>query len=409
MQNRNRYFRALRLAVLTLCAACSLNTLEPALSESSPIHSDEEVVLFPTFSTVSGDGWTLPIHGWIFEPERNSIRRRLLLSALCRSLELTEVECDAEIFKYRARYFLVDNERGKHIRFQIGGRSAVANPSGKEGHFHGALNATAAEVLGWQTAESRDALTVSVSTGDNSIGADSTGTASDSIGSLPGERKFAGFVIPLQSTGLTVISDIDDTLKVSNVGNKKDLLRNTFTRPFSAVPQMAPLLQALAQRGAAFHYLSASPWQLYVPLEEFLSASGFPKGIFHLKEFRWADSRFFDLFNSPISYKTPILRELLAVFPRRHFLLLGDSGEKDPEIYADLSRQFPAHSIRILIREVAAAPMTQERCESAFRSLPPETWRTFTDSDVASAEKLDSLIDFAERVPPSNNSNRDQS
>jgi hypothetical protein len=62
-----------------------------------------------------------------------------------------------------------------------------------------------------------------------------------------------------------------------------------------------------ANEGAQFHYVSASPWQLYPALAEFRRTNGFPAGTFHLKTFRWKDESFFDLVQSLLEYKLGVL------------------------------------------------------------------------------------------------------
>jgi phosphatidate phosphatase APP1 len=71
----------------------------------------------------------------------------------------------------------------------------------------------------------------------------------------------------LAPRGLSVFSDIDDTIRVSHVQDRAALLRGTFLEPFRPVRGMAALYRAWSDDGAQFHYLSATPWQLYVALE----------------------------------------------------------------------------------------------------------------------------------------------
>jgi phosphatidate phosphatase APP1 len=154
------------------------------------------------------------------------------------------------------------------------------------------------------------------------------------------------------------------------------LVRNTFCRPFQPVPGMAALYQSWTlSHGAAFHYVSASPWQLYLPLAALVCSNGFPAGTFHLKQFRVKDDTFFDLFQSPETFKLGAIEPLLARFPRRQFVLVGDSGEQDPEIYADLARRHPAQIRRIHIRDVTGEPADAARYLETFRGLPPALWR----------------------------------
>ncbi|HKS36694.1 MAG TPA: App1 family protein, partial [Verrucomicrobiae bacterium] len=132
---------------------------------------------------------------------------------------------------------------------------------------------------------------------------------------------------------------------------------------------------------ARFHYVSASPWQLYLPLAEFVRTNGFPEGTFHLKPFRVKDESFFDLFKSPEHYKPGVIEPLLKRFPGRRFVLVGDSGERDPEIYGALARRFPDQVKRVLIRDVTGEGPDAARYQKAFRDVPRERWVIFEKPD----------------------------
>jgi hypothetical protein len=350
------------------------------MAQHSSISSDERILFFPTYGWQrdGDDGtWTFPIHGWVYEPEEDSIRRRLLLNSLCHSLSLSDEACGTDIFVSRAQYFLADNERGKSIPIEIINQVTLSGLSGNEGHFRAELRITASQL---------ELLRISSEGGWIRFRARTK----------PGDdRIFEGRTLPLERSGLSVISDIDDTIKDSRVNNRKELLNNTFVRPFRPIPGMAELYRAWAAKGAAFHYLSASPWQLYAPLAEFLARERLPEGSFHLKEFRWKDSRFFDLFTSPEKWKTPILESILETFPNRRYLFVGDSGEKDPEIYGEIARRFPKHDIRILIREFPGVPLDTVRRAAAFSFLAPERWRIVDDATIQSEPSRERLTEFA--------------
>jgi phosphatidate phosphatase APP1 len=182
----------------------------------------------------------------------------------------------------------------------------------------------------------------------------------------------------LDSQGVSVISDIDDTIKVSDVLDKSALLKNTFCRPFKPVGGMAEVYRAWETSHAArFHYVTASPWQLYVPLSDFTRSNNFPAGTWHMKDFRVKDRSVLELFASPERYKPGVIEPLLKRFPRRQFVLVGDSGEKDPEIYGALARKYPKQIRRIFIRDVTGESAESDRYAKAFARLPRERWRIF--------------------------------
>ncbi|MCA9270735.1 MAG: App1 family protein, partial [Planctomycetales bacterium] len=131
----------------------------------------------------------------------------------------------------------------------------------------------------------------------------------------------------------------------------------------------------------AFHYVSSSPWQLYGPLQQLLSSEGFPPGAFHLKNLRFRDPSVLRLVVARRLPKRRTIFTILKTFPQRRFVLVGDSGEKDPEIYGDMARKFPSQVKRIFIRNVAERPLTFSRAEKAFRNLPARLCKVYRESE----------------------------
>ena len=326
------------------------------------LKDDEVVVLYPALARPDGDRWDVDVHGIVYEPERQT----LLTSVMRRALGLDEDEMTAAeraIWRERSRYFLVDNERGKQLELRLAGRRFALGTSAANGHFQGTLRLAAAELPGGGPGQAGTGVTWRCELGSPG---------------RPG-RSVAMPVLFLADTGVSVISDIDDTIKVSEVLDRDALLRNTFCRPFQPVPGLAPVYRRWADGGAQFHYLTASPWQLYLPLSEFVRSNGFPAGTFHMKNFRLKDGSFTSLFQSPERYKPQVIEELLRRFPRRRFVLVGDSGEKDPEIYGGVARQHPERVEGILIRDVTGDAPGGARYRKAFEKVPAERWQVFKD------------------------------
>jgi phosphatidate phosphatase APP1 len=192
-------------------------------------------------------------------------------------------------------------------------------------------------------------------------------------------RDFRGRLQLIQSNGVSIISDVDDTIKHSNVSNRRDLFRNTFTKSFSPVNGMPELYQDCAKAGAVFHFVSGSPWQLYEPLREFCRAEGYPDGSFHLKRFRFREAAR-KLRRSPQKlYKQATIEPILAAFPQRKFVLIGDSGEQDPDIYGHFLRESPDQIVGIFIRAIRGETREAERIRHAFAGTDPDRWCLYTD------------------------------
>jgi len=331
-----------------------------SIHASSEIKSDEIVTFFPTigYPNAHKTEWTLQIHGWIYEPEWSGDLREFTHFL---GLNNGDTFAEDKLFQERKRAFFVDNQRGKKISIQLGNKLYPLDPSTENGHFYGILHLSTHEVMQLranQTEKNRLSFTAITRPKDTRI--------------------FKGEVQLLEEQGISVISDIDDTVKISNVRDKKALLANTFTHPFQAVEGMATLYQAWSQQGAEFHYVSASPWQLYPALADFLAQSHFPLGSFHLRSFRWKDGDFFNLFKSSQPHKLESIQSLIQTGPHRRFILVGDSGEQDPEIYANIARNHPQAIVKILIRE--ASSESESRYQTAFKDLPTSLWQVFKNT-----------------------------
>jgi hypothetical protein len=326
----------------------------------SDVRADERVIFFPTAARWSNDEqlWLAPIHGWVFEPEANSLLRASLVVALRKAMGLDAQEPASAIFRQRLGAFLADNQRGKQVTIVVGAEAHRLPASGPDGHFEGTIGLVAA--------------TAQRLASDGRIPFRMLTDAAD-------PRVFAGVVYLVPPTGVTVISDVDDTIKISDVQDKPEMLRNTFLRQFSAVPGMAELYRRWAVMGIQFHFLSNSPWQLYEPLQEFTAGAGFPSATFDLQRFRLKDSSMLNLLADPVEAKRPRLQWILRAYPQRRFILVGDSGERDPEVYGEIARQFPGQVLRVLIRDVTQEPPAAARYQKAFSGLPPELWQLFRD------------------------------
>ena len=169
----------------------------------------------------------------------------------------------------------------------------------------------------------------------------------------------APFLVPEAGASYGVISDMDDTVIQSHVTDfiraaRMVLLENARTRlPF---PGVAAFYRALVQgrsgsAGNPIFYVSSSPWNLYDVIAEFLEAQQIPVGPLLLRDWDLGPSL---LRNA--SYKSGVIREILATYPRTPFVLIGDSGQEDPEIYADVVATHPGRILAVYIRNVRQHP-----------------------------------------------------
>lgn len=168
-------------------------------------------------------------------------------------------------------------------------------------------------------------------------------------------------LVPPPSARFGVISDIDDTVLWTNVQNRLRMLLtvtllNARTRlPFKGVAALYRALQhgVSGQAGNPIFYVSNSPWPLYEPLVEFLGLHEIPLGPLFLRELHPRT------FLSPTvkrAHKLNAITQLLELYTPLPFVLIGDSGEQDPEIYRQVVQQYPDRIRVIYIRSVDPNP-----------------------------------------------------
>ncbi|RMX07947.1 DUF2183 domain-containing protein [Corticibacter populi] len=345
-------------------------------ADASPLKRDEHVLPIPGLLCMDASGAAqADIAVWVYEDERRPGARSLFARYLGIDLDGLNGPQRA-LFETRARLFLKDSERGKRLTVVIDGAGSVAlNPTDPAGR-----STTRVTLPGTVWQGGAEPLRYAV-----------VRPTAPSPADAATHRHGQGQLWPVAETGLSIVSDIDDTIKVSEVGNTRQLLRNTFLEAFQAVPGMAAWYrqmcsaaqQAVEPVGASAasvccHYLSSSPLQLLPVLQRFIEEAGFPPGPLHLREATaWrsllpgsADSE---------SLKLGRLRQWLDDFPARRFVLIGDSGEADPEIYACIARQYPGQVAAIFIRDVTGEDAAAPRYAQVFEGVPRSRWHIIRD------------------------------
>lgn len=348
-----------------------LSRVMPRRTESlTNLQPDEQVVLFPTigYRSHDGRGWHVQVHGDVFSHGPVGLGKRFLLKLLQRVMKVPSGEFETDLFRYRIQRFLANDEPGKRMAIKVGDAVyVIPKRSRPNGHFLGTLRIDEQQLVPLLMASSptQRQLTLDV------CNAQGTGL---------------GITAPVhlvEREGISVISDIDDTLKHSNVICRRTLLTNTFLKEYEPIVGMAQLFQAWERQGAAFHYVSSCPWQLYQHLQALFGASGFPSGSFHLRSFRLRDHLIRKLLMRRPG-KAVVIHSLLKLFPQRQFILVGDNVEADPELYGAAARHFPNQVRQIYIRSLAGANNDPARYARAFRALPPGLVRIFhSANDIA--------------------------
>lgn len=187
----------------------------------------------------------------------------------------------------------------------------------------------------------------------------------------------ADILIPPPTSAFGVISDIDDTVVKTDATSMLRMARNVLLSnahgriPF---PGVAAFYRAL-QHGAGespfnpVFYVSSSPWNLHDVLSEFLTIQQIPIGPLLLRD--WGLNAQEAMPTGHAGHKLAAIRRIMDLFPGLPFLLIGDSGQEDPEIYHRVVHDYPDRIRAVYIRNVTPRP---ERA-AAIKKLGDEVQR----------------------------------
>jgi phosphatidate phosphatase APP1 len=329
----------------------------------------QQVTFAPSIATMADDGkGMMSIQGRISEAP-DSLKRRWIIDSFPLNIE-PGPDRRAPLFRDRAGRFWSDSDMIEPVSAKIGSRVLVFPATDSGGYFTMQVALTNDEVaqLKREGAISFQSLTT------NKTPISSSGTA---------------LLVP--EVGMTVITDVDDTIKVTEVTKKPERDANTFVRPFKPVQFMPELYTGWQQAygpGIHFHVVSAGPWQLHEPIRKFTESAGFPPFTWHMRSMKITD---FDSLKEALDpdvgasrreeFKVKAIREFMYRFKQRHVVLVGDSGEQDPEAYARILSEFGDRVNWVLIRDVSNDPQLAQNNRSALFARPEHAskLRVFSD------------------------------
>ncbi|SDN18716.1 Phosphatidate phosphatase APP1 [Vreelandella arcis] len=182
--------------------------------------------------------------------------------------------------------------------------------------------------------------------------------------------------VPPPEADLLVISDIDDTVMFTGVAEKLKMLYRLFVhKPHrrTAFPGVASLYQALHRGGSdkaerPILYVSRGPWAIYEMLETFFQLNRIPVGpILFLRE--WGLSLRHPWPRRAEAHKRELIDRMLTLFDDLPCILIGDSGQHDPEVYSDVVRDYPGRIKAIYIRRIDRDPAREQAIQNLRNQL----------------------------------------
>lgn len=174
------------------------------------------------------------------------------------------------------------------------------------------------------------------------------------------EETFTGEVLFPQEPQFGIISDIDDTIIRTGVTSRlmwraiyRTILKNAGSRViFKEASAFFRALSAYRENVHSFNpvfYVSNSPWNLYDLINDFLQLNHLPKGPILLRDLGLPAEPRVDGYKG---HKYETIARIFRIYPQLDFVLIGDSGERDTDIYLEITQQFPGRVKAIYIRDV---------------------------------------------------------
>ncbi|MGB3541510.1 phosphatase domain-containing protein [Rubrivirga sp.] len=260
-----------------------------------------------------------------------------------------------------ARRFVTDDVPGARVEVTVGDVIVEAT-SDVDGYFEAALEVEVCPSSLWRSATARV-----------------LDPASD-------DDAHAYVQVPTADAQFVVVSDLDDTVLEAEAPHALRLawrVLSSSAETRRTLPGVRTLYRALVtddgQPVNPLVYVSDSPWDLYEHLTGALEHHGIPRGALHLR----------DLNENPMSWLDPdahahklsAIGDVLDTYPDLDAVLIGDSGQKDPEVYQQIVARHAGRVRAVLIRHVAGPRREREVCQIARDvEMRGTAMRVFSDS-----------------------------
>ncbi|KAF7770671.1 hypothetical protein Agabi119p4_6645 [Agaricus bisporus var. burnettii] len=211
---------------------------------------------------------------------------------------------------------------------------------------------------------------------------------------MPSSTSLTHTTLPITHSPIRIISDIDDTVKMSGITEgARAVFHNVFVKELKdgIIPGMGEWYTNMWERGVRFHYVSNGPFEYLSILHEFFSLSKLPPGSIKLKSYA-GRSLLSGLLSAPAARKRAGVIEILDSFPDSQFILIGDSGEQDLELYADLAREREDQILAVFIRdadEASYAPIQD-----------PTGWDVVDSGEAGMRNDSEPLLDYSRSSSP---------
>ncbi len=162
------------------------------------------------------------------------------------------------------------------------------------------------------------------------------------------EQRCAKIFLP-ENKKLAIITDVDDTFLVSHSTSFFKRIWTSAINNFNTRNSVKDIIDIYKTFSGPVFYVSNSQWKLYEVIDGFRKINNMPPGPFLLRGRR----------------KYTRIKAIIESYPYK-FILIGDDGHKDPEVYTRINKEFPNKIKAICIRQISS----RKRLDEVQKKLP---------------------------------------
>ncbi|KAK3946241.1 hypothetical protein QBC46DRAFT_248036 [Diplogelasinospora grovesii] len=355
------------------------------LSDSDIAPLPTQVLNVPAYANWTDQGWNVRVHGNVYKvPNLTESKLNSLANIFLIGTDITDLPGpqQTQARNLTSEIFVVQQ---KDVNVTVTFANDVAvEPQNDGGAINAAGGAQSIQLPYSTTAEGDfDAWLTLANTSSSSGGHMLAGNATTRIQTLnmyingTDTGNATAYLVP--PTGITVVSDIDDILRVTKIWDPKEGLLNSFARPFTPWLNMPEIYSnwSTSLQDFHFHYLTTTPEQVTRNYMDFIFKT-YPLGSFDTRPLNFSDV------NATLAIRKSLLNKIFQTFPQRKFIVVGDTSNSDiMSDYPQLAKDYPNQLLCILLRNSSSTDSTDKfpYDTSGFQGLPQNQYMFFNVPD----------------------------
>ncbi|KAH8880098.1 hypothetical protein GQ53DRAFT_670739 [Thozetella sp. PMI_491] len=356
-----------------------------SISDSDLAATPTQALNVPAYANWTDGGWNVRLHGNIFkQPNISQEKLDDLANVFLIDTDIKDLPENQQILarNMTAEIFVVQqSEVNVTITFV---NNVEVEPSKDGGSINAAGGAQVIQVPGETTTEGDfDTFVVLLNTTGPNGGKMMGGNETSHVQTLnmyvngTDTGNATAYLVPPE--GVTIVSDIDDILRVTKIYDPKEGLLNSFARPFTPWMNM-PDIYANWSRSLNdfhFHYLTTTPEQVTKSYMDFIYKT-YPLGSFDTRPLNFSDV------SATLAIRKFLLDKIFQTFPKRKFILVGDTSNSDiMKDYPQLDQDFPGQVLCIYLRNTSSTDSSDRfpYDTSGFKNLPQDRYMFFNVPD----------------------------